>query len=228
MAREMTAIWARRAGITEVRMGEIQDKIRKKIYEVGIGTKDKLGGVNRDEAKSKTLGEVLRRFDADQTGKMAMAEFHDCLRTHLSITFDMVPDNEVAAVFKAIDDDDSGMVGIEEFVQFVQITASMLKTLQMRMKAACYGNTDGADWTQIIKKHDKDKSGRLEYEEFRVLCRKDLRLPYEDFPDCDIQAVFEKIDTDDEGTCDIQELVDFIEEAAIDETKLPPVEGASP
>ena len=60
------------------------------------------------------------RWDKDGAGALDHAEFSRFLRAGLKINKQTVSDSEVMMLIKALDDDNSGTVGIAELADFVQ------------------------------------------------------------------------------------------------------------
>lgn len=90
--------------------------------------------------------------------------------------------------------------------------------LRSRIKAAAY-DKGRQNWRRLFREQDKNFSGGISFEEFTSMCRKVLKL---DEPVNDLRQVFNCIDSDRSGECDIEELVHFVSEARDVYTKRSP------
>lgn len=194
---------ANKCGLELMYLVELQTRFRTEVYKIGIG-KDMFGG-----DRGTSLKDMWLQWDQDHSGEMSCKELRKVIRYDMGIQSTQIPDVEIEAVFDAVDMDNSGNVTVDEFCGFIQITPKMLKTLQSKIKAAAY-TTGGKDWSELFRRQDKDHSGELTWEEWRVMCRKVVKLNPADFPDTDLRAVFEALDEDGGGTVGIVELIAFV------------------
>jgi len=95
----------------------------------------------------------------------------------------------------------------------VVVGASQLESqVRVRLKAAAY-KEGGRKWAELIRQQDKDRSGFIEFEEFRDMCRVILKLPSKDHDDDELLQVFLTVDEDGSGEVSIEELIAFVEDA---------------
>lgn len=65
------------------------------------------------------LEAIFSQFDSDGSGELEEIELRLAMRRHLKIPQAVISDAMVAMLFEAIDSDDSGLIGLTEFVQFL-------------------------------------------------------------------------------------------------------------
>ena len=77
------------------------------------------------------------------------------------------------------------------------------------MYAAAYRG-GGHDIMKLFRAYDKDGSGSLEFDEMRLVLRKDMKLPAAVLSDAVIERIFALLDTDGGGEVGMDELRDFL------------------
>ena len=86
----------------------------------------------------------------------------------------------------------------------------VLRRLAHKLRAAAY-TTGGVDWTRLFRHYDTDRSGQLEWDEFRVAIRRDARVSRSDVSESDMMRLFCFADKDGGGTVSIEEFVEWLE-----------------
>ena len=97
------------------RLLDIQDRLRKEVYKNGVGS----DGMGAEQAQ--TIRDVFLQYDNDRSGGMDWKELRKTIRYNLYIPVDVISDRELMSVFKAVDEDESGIVETSEFVDFLQV-----------------------------------------------------------------------------------------------------------
>jgi len=86
----------------------------------------------------------------------------------------------------------------------------LAETVRTRMKGSSQF-LRGTDWERMFSEHDTDKSGRMNFQEFRIMCRAKLKLQE---PDRLLRLVFESLDTTGFGEISIEDMVAFVADPA--------------
>jgi len=86
----------------------------------------------------------------------------------------------------------------------------LAETVRTRMKGSSQF-LRGTDWERMFSEHDTDKSGRMNFQEFRIMCRAKLKLQE---PDRLLRLVFESLDTAEVGELAIEDMVSFVADPA--------------
>eukprot|EP00618_Florenciella_parvula_P006440 CAMPEP_0119517948 /NCGR_PEP_ID=MMETSP1344-20130328/34706_1 /TAXON_ID=236787 /ORGANISM="Florenciella parvula, Strain CCMP2471" /LENGTH=111 /DNA_ID=CAMNT_0007555593 /DNA_START=90 /DNA_END=422 /DNA_ORIENTATION=- len=87
------------------------------------------------------------------------------------------------------------------------IDEAVASSIQSKLKAACTSD----DPLKFFKRFDKDRSGSVDYDEFKKMIRVGLKITKEVLPDKDIEVLIKALDDDGGGTLDLEELADFVE-----------------
>jgi len=83
---------------------------------------------------------------------------------------------------------------------------TLAETIRARMKGSSQF-LQGTDWERMFSEQDTDKSGRLNFQEFRVMCRVKLKLLE---PDRLLRLVFESLDMTGVGEISIEDMIHFV------------------
>jgi Ca2+-binding EF-hand superfamily protein len=86
-----------------------------------------------------------------------------------------------------------------------------ITSMRTRMRDAAW-TAGGSDWGKLFRLEDRDHSGRLDWDEFRSMCRRVLKINETVAPDAHIRAVFQSLDVDKSGELDLEELVAFVDD----------------
>jgi len=86
-----------------------------------------------------------------------------------------------------------------------------ITSMRTRMRDAAW-TAGGSDWAKLFRLEDKDHSGRLDWDEFRSMCRRLFKLSELHAPDAHLRAVFTSLDVDASGGLEFEELVAFVED----------------
>ena len=89
-------------------------------------------------------------------------------------------------------------------------SASPLHRLRQKWKAASYQN-GRMDIQRLFKYYDRDNSGELDFDEFRVAARKDAKLTKQEVSDAALRKLFDRVDTDKGGTIGLDEFQELLE-----------------
>merc|ERR1712137_1479819 len=81
--------------------------------------------------------------------------------------------------------------------------------VRVRLKAAAY-KAGGSDWANLFRHLDKDNSGFIEFEEFRDMCRRVLKLSTKDHNDDELLQVFMAVDADGDAQVSVEEMIEFV------------------
>lgn len=83
---------------------------------------------------------------------------------------------------------------------------TLAETIRSRMKGSSQF-LGGTSWERMFSEHDTDKSGRMNFQEFRVMCRVKLKLLE---PDRLLRLVFESLDITGVGEISIEDMILFV------------------
>lgn len=83
---------------------------------------------------------------------------------------------------------------------------TLAETIRARMKGSSQF-LGGTDWERLFTEHDTDKSGRIDFQEFRVMCRVKLKLVE---PDRLLRLIFESLDVTGVGEISIEDMINFV------------------
>eukprot|EP01043_Picozoa_sp_COSAG02_P041560 COSAG02_NODE_3455_length_6707_cov_15.617736_3_plen_696_part_01 len=148
-------------------------------------------------SKAQAL-DAFRRIDTDGSGELSISELKLALKfldLHLSAS-------QTGAIMLHLDKDQDGSISLDEFLSLVW--ANKLKLLQRKLGAAAY-SSGGIDAEKLFRRYDKDHTGMLEYDEFRLVVRRDVGIAESDVPDSELQEMYEFVDSDGSGTIGIDE-----------------------
>ena len=84
---------------------------------------------------------------------------------------------------------------------------NMLRTLQMKMKVALYGD----DVRSFFKRCDHEKSGTFDFQKLKPVCRKILKISTKDVSDEEIEKLVKLMDASGSGSVGIEDFAEFIE-----------------
>ena len=87
---------------------------------------------------------------------------------------------------------------------------AVLRKVRARIKAAAYTGAKGRDVAELFRRYDKDGSGHLSPDEVRKALRRTMKIPPRDIADVQVQSLCNLLDTDQSGSVDIAELLEFI------------------
>ena len=87
----------------------------------------------------------------------------------------------------------------------------ILSCIRSKVKANLYGT----DASTFFHRYDTDHSGSFDFEEFRMLMRKTLKIPVHEVSDFDIHSLLHALDEDGSGDLDIDEFVEFINNGCV-------------
>jgi len=85
----------------------------------------------------------------------------------------------------------------------------LVSHMRVRLKEAAWC-ARGVDWVSLFHAEDKDRSGKIDWDEFRRMCRLRLRLNERKAPDHYLRAVFQSLDDDHSGEVELEELLGFV------------------
>jgi len=144
----------------------------------------------------------MKNADKDGSGFIGFDEFCRMIRHDLKVD---ESEEHLHIVFTSLDDDDSGQVSLDELVEFVADPTVRMRTRIRNAARNLSGSEFGLD--ELARHIDKDGSGQISFNEFKLMCRVQLRLLD---PDHVLQQVFRALDEDDSGSVSVDELIDFI------------------
>eukprot|EP00929_Paragymnodinium_shiwhaense_P087242 TRINITY_DN47489_c0_g1_i1.p1 TRINITY_DN47489_c0_g1~~TRINITY_DN47489_c0_g1_i1.p1 ORF type:complete len:894 (+),score=299.24 TRINITY_DN47489_c0_g1_i1:215-2896(+) len=87
----------------------------------------------------------------------------------------------------------------------------VLEKVRKRLRAAAYDGPRGVNIDRLFRKLDKDGSGKLDHEEFRLALRMRLRISPDDLSDSQIAGLCLALDDDGDGYVEVYEIVHFLE-----------------
>jgi len=109
---------------------------------------------------------------------------------------------------KALDDEAGRILKRESERKKV---VSVVTAMRTRLRDAAW-TAGGSNWAKLFRIEDKDRSGHLDWDEFRSMARRMLKLNEDRAPDAQLRAVFNSLDADGSGYVEYEELVAFVED----------------
>eukprot|EP00520_Triparma_pacifica_P015875 CAMPEP_0118646806 /NCGR_PEP_ID=MMETSP0785-20121206/8263_1 /TAXON_ID=91992 /ORGANISM="Bolidomonas pacifica, Strain CCMP 1866" /LENGTH=364 /DNA_ID=CAMNT_0006538845 /DNA_START=131 /DNA_END=1222 /DNA_ORIENTATION=+ len=88
---------------------------------------------------------------------------------------------------------------------------NLLRALQMKIKAALYGD----DVRAFFLRCDKEKTGKMDLSKLKSICRKILKITIRDVPDENIEKLVKLMDVGGTGEFEINGIVTFVEDGVI-------------
>ena len=156
---------------------------------------------------SKRLArDAFRKMDKDSSGALDGRELTIALR-HLNLELE---DKHVTAVMEHLDADGDGGVSIQEFVGLVWERKLVL--LRKKFTAAAYVK-GGLDLKALFNQYDPDRSGALDFVEFRKAVRKTggVAFTQQHVSDKELRSLFDHVDTDGGGTIGLAEFIALLQ-----------------
>ncbi len=89
-------------------------------------------------------------------------------------------------------------------------SASPLQRLRQKWRAAAYQN-GRMDIARLFRYYDRDNSGELDFNEFRIAARKDAKLTKQEVSDAGLRKLFDRVDIDKGGTIGLNEFQQLLE-----------------
>lgn len=86
----------------------------------------------------------------------------------------------------------------------------VVERLREKVRAASYTGHAGCELDVVFRRLDKDGSGQLDEEEFRMALRRTLRIPHAVVTDAQVSSLCAMLDSDGSGTLDVNEIVEFL------------------
>ena len=165
-------------------------------------------------ASSDAASRFFREVDADGNATLEVDEIlllFKKLGMKLSI-------KQAAGVLQKLDTDGDGVVTMSEFVD--RVFMCQIGVLRSRFRALSYVE-GGQDWAALFRYYDRDNSGSLEFDEFRKAVRKDAKIlgglreqtssiNDRHITDTELRRMFDFIDSDHNGTLDVEEFSSFL------------------
>ena len=104
-------------------------------------------------------------------------------------------------------------MGEEEEGEEATVDAGVLRKVKNKIRAAAMGR----DLERLFKSANKSKTGSLSREEFRVFCRRVLKLTKNDVTDEAMEDLFAYLDKDGKGAVDWEALTNFMKDTSTGE-----------
>jgi hypothetical protein len=79
-----------------------------------------------------------------------------------------------------------------------------LKKMRSKLKAVAY-TYGGVNWSKLFQLYDRDKSGSIEFDEFKRLLRRDAKISTAVLTDDEVGVIYDSIDVDGSGEMDYLE-----------------------
>mmetsp|Transcript_12319 Transcript_12319/g.23032 ORF Transcript_12319/g.23032 Transcript_12319/m.23032 type:complete len:2958 (-) Transcript_12319:91-8964(-) len=176
--------------------------------------------------RAKTWAALFKTYDTNNSGDISLKEFKAVLREGANITPQQCPDQDITELFESCDvDNDNCICYKKEFMPWLrepdevvpkttnkrvvrQDTPAIMQ-IKKRLNGAAY--TNGAqDWKKLFKNIDKNKSGTLEFDEFRKVVRVHGKVTSSQLPEEDLRALYDFVDTNSTGSIDLDEFLLWI------------------
>jgi len=91
-----------------------------------------------------------------------------------------------------------------------EVKPEAIQLLKSKIRSAAYNTYGGRQLEVLFSQMDKDRSGCVEYEEFRFCLRRIFRIPPEAISEAQISQLSMMLDTDNSGSINLEELVQFV------------------
>jgi Ca2+-binding EF-hand superfamily protein len=95
--------------------------------------------ISKDEMGRWNWDELFVRMDSNKDGQVSRDELEWCLRGILKIEVSVMPDDLIDTLFQLLDQDSSGDVSIEEFIDFIREGKSKLPEVWVHLFIPCRG-----------------------------------------------------------------------------------------
>ena len=153
-------------------------------------------------------------LDANKDGKMSPEEFHSSLSNpELKESYDA---KESERIFALMDTDADGFISIEEWVAFYKQSAQDPEYVDGEHAPLTHEQRE--QHRKRFDSYDLDKSGALNYEEFKALTRE----TDENFDEDHTRSLFSEVDMDKNGIVSFEEWIGEAQQAPQDNAT-PPV-----
>lgn len=150
------------------------------------------GSYFSEEVPDVVVKSIFQKYDTDGSGSLQKSELMILLKQDLGMDA-----KQAEAVMMMMDEDGSGDVSLQEFLQFLRTKKDVLKTVDNTSK---YGQLRKA--VDCFKKFDEDGSGTIEPDELKQLLQ---AIEYKG----SFESAQEKLDKDGDGKISFPEFFSF-------------------
>ena len=166
--------------------------------------------VSVEDVSDEDLLDLFEAADGDGNGALDVEEFVEFLskdssgsvgRTSVGGTSRGTPASVASSGRRAW--------GVRRSRRGMPLSREAVSGLVSKLRSAAY-TAHGMDLEKLFRRIDRDRSGTVEFEEFRNAVRKEARVSVEDVSDEDLLDLFEAADGDGNGALDVEEFVEFL------------------
>lgn len=178
--------------------------------------------INAAKARSNmSWKDVLAKCDKDNSGFLDYKELADAVRNQLNVPENAICQYELRTLFKAMDEDCSGGVNVEELLNYLaqgfrtpqEIAARAqvrIQRVRKNLKTAFQTiATNESNLRKLFSKLDMDSDASLSLYEFKTFVRMNLKLSFWDVNNTDIDEFYMYLDKNGQGIS-VDELMAFV------------------
>lgn len=175
------------------------------------------GKITANQVTDMALAKFFKGLDLDESGELELGEFLDWLN-------DSGPPEELTPEANAaVQEKKKQSMQMRQFSKLQRkkakdkteadtekAEAEALALIRKKLIGAAY-DVGGVHWEKLFNRYDKDKSGEIDYDEFRQIIRKDGKVTAAEVPDELIQKMFVHIDVNGDNSISFEEFVEHLD-----------------
>jgi Ca2+-binding EF-hand superfamily protein len=145
--------------------------------------------------------QLFRKIDKNGDGQLSVTELRVALR-HLGVR--NLSAKQTHEVMRALDCDGDELIDSDEFIE--QLFKLKVSRLTKKLQAASYVY-GGKDYGKLFRQYDRDNSGEIGWEEFRLVVRKEAKITAAMMTEQEVRELFRYVDESGDGSISLEEFV---------------------
>lgn len=194
---------------------------------------DTRSGLNKADVMVERWKGVFLKHDREGCGTLGVEDIKRMVRLDLKIAERLVSDDQIQALFSAIDEDSGGSVEFSEFLEFVQqpstrgtitdqdVTRSVERSVRLALRRNKIRVKDLQANFHSFDETGDVPTGELGPNDMVRFFRKAINLPKHECTDKALHTAFHVMDDDGSGKMSLDELMDFLTTCSLDAKPAP-------
>lgn len=178
---------------------------------------------------------MFDKYDVDHSGRLDCRELRNVCRNELRLPNKVLSEEEITEMWTHIDTENDGDIELDEFAAFVLkrkhddpddakvcrlINEKMRKievvdtvTVRLNQHLVETAEREGGShmsWFKMFNKYDADGTGRIDFDEFADVLRKELGISKKVLSDEEYRWLWDFLDAGQDGFIEVQEFAEFM------------------